>query len=72
MTIKKYRDRSHSHDDDAVFTCEALTDEYAVVCPTDAFPEGNRDLGGKGTFSVGKSEFRVEGVAARKALLLEK
>ena len=72
MTIKKYRDRSHSHDDDAVFTCEALTDEYAVVCPTDAFPDGNQDLGGKGTFSVGKSEFRVEGVAARKALLLEK
>ena len=31
MTTKKYRDRSHSHDDDAAFTCEALTDEYAVV-----------------------------------------
>ena len=72
MTIKKYRDRSHSHDDDAVFTCEDLTDEYAVVCPKDAFPEGNQDLAGKGTFSLGKSESRVEGVAARKALLLEK
>ena len=46
MTIKKYRDRSHSHDDDAAFTCEALTDKYAVLCPTDAFPEGNLDLGG--------------------------
>ena len=70
--MKKYRDRSHSHDDDAAFTCEVLTDEYAVVCPKDAFPEGNQDLGGKGTSSVGKSEFRVEGVAARKALLLGK
>ena len=48
--MKKYRDRSHSHDDDAAFTCEALTDEYAVVCPKDAFPEGNQDLGRKGTF----------------------
>ena len=37
-----------------------------------AFPEANQDLSRKGTFFVGKSEFRVEGVSARKALLLEK
>ena len=72
MTIKKYRDRSHSHDDDAACTCEALIDEYTVFCPKDAFPEENQDLGRKGTFFVGKSGSRVEGVAARKALLLEK
>ena len=70
--MKKYRDRSHSHDDDAAFTCEALTDEYAVVCPKDAFPKENPDLGGKRSFSLRKSESRVEGVAERKALLLEK
>ena len=70
--MMKYRDRSHSHDDDTAFTCEALTDEYAVFCPKDAFPEANRDLARKGTFFVGKSEFRVEGVAPRRALLLEK
>ena len=46
---------SHSHDDDAAFTCVALTDEYAVVCPTDAFPDENQDLGRKGTFSIGKT-----------------
>ena len=37
-----------------------------------AFPEANQDLSRKGTFFVGKSDSRVEGVAARKALLLEK
>ena len=40
--------------------------------PKGALPEANQDLSRKGTFFVGKSEFRVEGVAARKALLLEK
>ena len=58
--------------EDETFTCEAFADGSAVFCPQDALPEANQDLSRKGTFFVGKSEFRVEGVAAQKALLLEK